>query len=109
MLRMRLFRMSIGFPSTLCTCRPMISLPKVPETDAPHIQQKAASSRSSLAHFQQNTKGNSDVRISCRRLKVDPHERSTSSCKRQRAFHRGSDNDELESVLGLFMARLLSF
>src|SRR5439155_20736387 len=82
--------------------------PIVPRTEAPHFEQKAASSRSSLPHFQQYTKGNSDARISCRRLKLDPHERSTSSCKRQRTFHRGPDNDELESVLGLFMAWLLS-
>src|SRR6266704_431617 len=31
--------------------------PIVPRTDAPHFQQKAASSRSSLPHFQQYTNG----------------------------------------------------
>jgi hypothetical protein len=43
----------------------------VPLIDTPHFQQKAASSRSSLAHFQQYTKGYSDVRISRRGLKLD--------------------------------------
>src|SRR5438105_15861192 len=78
-------------------------------TEDPKFKPKVASSRSTLTHFKQYTKGYSDVRISCRRLKLDAHERSTSSCKRQRAVHRGSDNDELESVLCLFMAWLLSF
>src|SRR5207244_13413550 len=83
--------------------------PIVPRTEAPHFEQKAASSRSSLPHFQQYTKGYSDARISCRRLKLDAHERSTSSCKRQRAFDRGSDNDDMESGLGLVVATLLYF
>src|SRR6266568_1786906 len=45
--------------------------PIVPRTDAPHFEQKAASSRSSLPHFQQYTKGNSDVRASRHGLKLD--------------------------------------
>src|SRR6266581_8488909 len=45
--------------------------PIVPRTDAPHFQQKAASSRSSLPHFQQYTKGYSEVRTSRHGLKLD--------------------------------------
>src|SRR5438132_13220668 len=70
--------------------------PIVPRTEAPHFEQKAASSRSSLPHFQQYTKGNSDVRISCRRLKLDAHKRSTSSSMRHRAFQGGSETDEVD-------------
>src|SRR5437588_12065661 len=69
--------------------------PIVPRTEAPHFEQKVASSRSSLPHFQQYTKRYSEVRISCRRLKLDAYERSTSSCKRQRAVNQGSGNDGL--------------
>src|SRR5438552_18344896 len=63
------------FLSSLSNSKPVGDwTPIVPRTDAPHFQQKAASSRSSLAHFQQYTKGYSDVRISCRRLKLDAHD-----------------------------------
>src|SRR5690242_463647 len=45
--------------------------PMVPRTEAPHLGQKPASSRSSLPHFQQKTNGYSHLRALCRNLKLN--------------------------------------
>src|SRR5207247_9635769 len=60
------------FLSSLSNSKPVGDwTPIVPRTDAPHFQQKPASSRSSLPHFQQHTKTYSQVRTSRHGLKLD--------------------------------------
>src|SRR6266487_1175498 len=61
------------FLSSLSNSKPVGDwTPIVPRTDAPHFQQRPASSRSSLPHFQQYTKGYSHVRIPAVGLNLTP-------------------------------------